>query len=174
VELWNRQPGFADGMMYPEYEGRATYVCAVTPKGMATLDNEPAKFVTNLRELPGVNAEAIERFVKLGPEYKFTSATREVKTGAPIQHGIGFRFRVPYRSPTLLDVSVNGHTLKESTTDGYQAWYADGYTQVQINLPPDKTKSMDLYVVTCAYNGNEKRSYGWKPPEAVMKELRKK
>lgn len=168
VELWNRQPGFADGMMYPEYEGRATYVCAVTPKGMAALDSDPAKFIANLRQFPGVNADAIERFVKLGPEYKFTSDAREATKGDPIQHGIGFRFRVPYRSPTLLDVSVNGHTLTESDTDGYQAWYADGYTQVQINLPPEKTKTMDLYVVTCAYNSNEKRSYGWKPPEAVI------
>ncbi len=174
VELWNRQPSFADGMMYPEYEGRATYVCAVTPKGMAALDNDPAKFITNLRQLPGVNADAIERFVKLGPEYEFTSDPREATKGDPIQHGIGFRFRVPYRSPTLLDVAVNGHTLTESATDGYQAWYADGYTQVQINVPPEKTKTMDIYVVTCAYNGNEKRSYGWKPPEAVMKDLKGK
>jgi hypothetical protein len=172
VELWNRQHGFADGMMYPEYEGRATYVCAVTPKGMAALDNDPAKFITKLRRLSGVNADAIERFVKLGPEYEFTSDPREATKGDPIQHGIGFRFRVPYRSPMLLDVSVNGHTLTESAIDGYQAWYADGYTQVQINLPPEKTKTMDLYVVTCAYNGNEKRSYGWKPPEAVMSQLK--
>lgn len=174
VELWNRQPSFADGMMYPEYEGRATYVCAVTPKGKAALDNDPAKFITNLRQLPGMNADGIERFVKLGPEYKFTSDPREATKGDPIQNGIGFRFRVPYRSPTLLDVSVNGHTLTESATDGYQAWYADGYTQVQINVPPEKTKTMDLYVVTCAYNGNEKRSHGWKPPEAVMKDLKEK
>jgi hypothetical protein len=39
---------------------------------------------------------------------------------------------------------VNGHTLAESATDGYEAWYADGYTQVQINLPPEKTKTIDL------------------------------
>lgn len=174
VELWNRQPGFADGMMYPEYEGRATYVCAVTPKGIASLDNDPAKFIANLRHLPGVNADAIERFVKLGPEYKFTSDPREATKGDPIQHGIGFRFRVPYRSPTLLDVSVNGRSLTESATDGYQAWPADGYTQVQVNLPPEQTKTMDLFVVTCAYDGNEKRSYGWKPPEAVIQQLQSK
>ncbi len=174
VELWNRQPAFADGMMYPEYEGRATYVCAVTPRGMAALDNDPAKFIANLRQLPGVNADAIERFVKLGPEYEFTSDPREATKGDPIQNGIGFRFRVPYRSPTLLNVAVNGQTLAESATDGYQAWYADGYTQVQINVPPEKTRTMDLYVVTCAYNGNEKRSYGWEPPAAVKEKLKAK
>jgi len=76
--------------------------------------------------------------------------------------------------PTLLDVSVNGHTLTECDPDGYQAWYADGYTQVQINVPPEKSKLADLFLVTCAYNGTEKRSYRWKPPEAVMKELKGK
>lgn len=174
VELFPRQVNFADGMMYPEYEGRATYVCGVTPKGMAALDNDPQRFVANLRQLPGVNADSIERFVKLGPEFKFTSDPREATSGKPIQNGIGFRFRIPYRSPELLDVAVNGHSLKPSDTDGYQAWYADGYTQVQINVPPAKTQTMDLYVVTCAYNANEKRTYGWQPPEAVMEKLKRK
>ncbi|WP_395738233.1 M14 family zinc carboxypeptidase [Prosthecobacter sp.] len=173
AELWGRQPTFADGMMYPEYDGRATYVCAVTPKGLAALDNDPGKFVANLRGLPGVNADAIEAFVKKGPEYEFTSDPREATKGEPIQKGIGFRLRIPYKAPTLLDVAVNGHTLKESAADGYQAWFADGYTQVQINLPPEKTKAADLFVVTCAYNGNEKRSYGWEPPAAVMEKLKK-
>lgn len=174
VELWTRQPAFADGMMYPEYAGRATYVCAVTPRGMAALDNDPAKFIANLRTLPGVNADRIERFVKLGPEFEFTSDPREATKGEPIAHGIGFRFRVPYRQPDLLDVSVNGHALSVSATDGYEAWYADGYTQVQIHVPPEKTRAMDLYVVTCAYDGREPRSYGWKPPEAVTQQLQKK
>jgi hypothetical protein len=173
-ELWNRQPGFADGMMYPEYEGRATYVCAVTPKGIAALDNDPAKFLANLRRLPGVNADRIERFVKLGPEYKFTSDPREVKTGRPVQHGIGFRFRVPYRSPEILEVAVNGHALPVSATDGYEAWFADGYTQVQVNVPPEKSRSMDLFVVTCAYDGREKRPIGWKPPAEVVMKLKEK
>ena len=73
--------------------------------------------------------------------------------------------QTPEKPASRLD-AVNGHTPTGSVTDGY--------TQVQINLPPEKTKSMDLYVVTCAYNGNEKRSYGWQPPEAVMKELKGK
>lgn len=173
VELWNRQPGFADGMMYPEYAGRATYVCAVTPKGIAALDNDPNRFLANLRGVPGVDADAIERFVRLGPEYKFTSDPREVKTGAPIQHGIGFRFRLPYQAPEILDVAVNGHSLVESATDGYQAWLADGYTQVQIHVPPEKTRQMDLFVVTCAYDGREQRRYGWEPPAEVRERLKK-
>ncbi len=171
VELWSRQPTFSDGMMYPEYEGRATYVCGVTPKGLAALHEDPATFLKNLREIPGVDVEAIERFVRLGPEYRFSSKPRLLGKGEPIQHGIGFRLRVPYQNPDILEVAVNGHRLKESATDGYEAWLADGYTQVQINLPPEKTRTMDVFVVTCAYDGKEKRSYGWTPPEAVKKQL---
>jgi hypothetical protein len=92
--------------------------------------------------------------------------------GARLQHGIGFRLRIPYRSPELLDVAVNGHTLAESATDGYQAWLADGYTQVQINVPPEKSRDADLFVVTCAYDGRERRNYGFTPPAAVLEKLR--
>ncbi len=174
VELWPRQVNFSDGMLYPEFEGRSTYICGVTPKGLAAIDEDPATFSDNLRELPGVNADAITKFFALGPEHRVTANKRILTTGEPIQHGIGFRLRIPYRSPELLDVAVNGHTLPQSATDGYEAWYADGYTQVQINLPPAKTRAMDLYVVTCAYKPNEQRSYGWTPPEVVARQLRGK
>lgn len=174
VELWSRQMNFSDGMLYPEYDGRATYVCGVTSRGLAALDNDPARFIANLRQLPGVNADAIERFVKLGPEYKFTSDPRKIPKAASIQHGIGFRLRIPDRSPELLDVAVNGHSLSESETDGYQAWYADGYTQVQVHVPPAKARVADLFVVTCAYKPGEQRTYGWQPPEAVLEQLRTK
>lgn len=174
AELFPRQVNFADGMLYPEFAGRATYICAVTPQGMAALDHDPAKFVEKLRALPGVNADAIERFVKLGPEHRVTANPRVLAKAAPIQHGIGFRFRIPYRAPELLDVAVNGHSLERSATDGYEAWYADGYTQLQINLPPAKTRAMDLFVVTCAYDGKEARTYGWRPPEAVLQQLKQK
>ena len=174
VELWGKQVNFADGIFYPEYEGRATYVCAVTPKGMAALDEEPSKFVANLRKMPEMNVAAIEKFVSLGPEYRISANSKATPKGAAIQRGMGIRLRVPYRSPELLDIALNGHSLKSSVTDGYQAWFADGYTQVQINIPPERTKITDLYVVTCAYNPNENRSYGWEPPEAVMRQLQAK
>jgi len=174
VELWPRQVNFSDGMLYPEYEGRATYVCGVTPKGLASIDEDPAKFIVNLRQMPGVNTAAIEKFFAIGPEYRVTANHRVASKGDPIQHGIGFRLRVPYRSPEFLDVAVNGHSLKESETDGYQAWYADGYTQVQIQIPPGKSRIADLFVVTCAYKSNEQRNYGWTPPSAVLRQLQGK
>jgi hypothetical protein len=174
VELWQAQDGFVDGILYPEHEGRATYVCAVTEAGRRALDVNPARFVSNLRRLPGVDAEAIGKFVAAGPELRVTADPKRSAPGGRIQHGIGFRFRVPYPAPEILDVSVNGRSLVESDTDGYRAWPADGYTQVQIEVPPERTREADIFVVTCAYDGRERRSYGFTPPEAVRRELRGK
>ena len=90
----------------------------------------------------------------------------------PQTYGMAFRLRLPYRRPKLLDVRLNGHRLPESPTDGYQAWYADGFTQVQVNVPPAKTKSLRLAVVTCAYAPDVKRTYGWTPPREVLDRLK--
>jgi hypothetical protein len=171
VELWQAQRNFVDGIFYPEYEGRATYVCAITPRGIEAFDADLKKFVSNLKKIPNVDADAVARYIAAGVEIRLSGDADRTVQAPPVQHGIGFRLRVPYRSPRLLDVSVNGHSLTESATDGYQAWYADGYTQLQINMPPEKTKNADLFVVTCAYDGNERRSYGFEPPAAVRQQL---
>lgn len=174
VELWQAQRKFVDGILYPEYEGRATYVCAVTPRGIEAFDADLKAFVGKLQKVPGVNASAVAKFVAAGPEVRLSGDVDRTVQASAIQHGIGFRLRIPYRAPKLLDVSVNGHSLVESATDGYQAWYADGYTQLQVNVPPEKTKNTDLFIVTCAYDGNERRSYGFEPPEAVRRQLQGK
>jgi hypothetical protein len=172
VELWRAQSKFVDGIFYPEYAGRATYVCAVTPRGIQAFSADFKKFVANLRQLPGVDSDAIARYIAAGPETKLSGDLDRTVQASPVEHGIGFRLRIPYRVPALLDVAVNGHSLQESATDGYQAWYADGYTQLQINVPPEKTRKADLFVVTCAYDGNEVRTYGFEPPAAVQQQLR--
>jgi hypothetical protein len=172
VELWQAQGRFAGGMLYPEYAGRASYVVAVTPKGATALDADTARLVANLRAIPGVNADAVERYIAAGPEIRLSGDHTPRGESPRVQHGIGFRLRIPYRAPELLDVAVNGHSLRMSTTDGYQAWYADGYTQVQINVPPERTRAADLFAVTCAYDPREQRSYGFEPPAPVRRQLR--
>ena len=172
AELFPKQVNFADGMLYPEFEGRATYICAVTPKGMSALDDDPKRFVEKLRDLPDVNADVIAKFVSLGPEHRQSASPRALEKAAPIRNGLGFRLRLPHRDPEMLHLALNGHALKPSATDGYEAWYAEGYTQVQIHIPPEKTKKLDIYVITCAYKPREKRTYGWEPPQAVKAKLK--
>jgi hypothetical protein len=171
VELWRKQGKFVDGIIYPEFAGRASYVVAVTPQGLAALDADKAKFVANLRKIPGMNADAIAQFLDAGPEIRLSGDHKSLGDSLRVQQGIGFRLRIPYRDPELLDVSVNGHSLTESLTDGYQTWYAEGYTHVQINLPASKTQETDLFVVTCAYDPKETRRYGFEPPADVVKKL---
>ncbi|MBN1346007.1 MAG: hypothetical protein JXQ73_25190 [Phycisphaerae bacterium] len=170
VELWNRQGAFTMAMLYPQTDGRDTFVCAVGREADKRLDPDKAKFVAGLRDREGFRAEAIRAFVDDGPELKFYVA-RGRADGAqrdrPITNGMALRLRLPYRSPELLDLRLNGHLLAESRTDGFHKWFADGYTQVQINIPPDKTREGGLFVVTCAYKPDVRRTYGWKPPLEV-------
>lgn len=170
-ELWSMQADFADGALTPHYAGRLSHVSAVTEVGSNALSKDPKQFIANLKDIPGINTEAIAKYMAIGPELKLVFSEGKSTKRPRIQHGIGFRFCIPYRSPEILDVSVNGHSLSESDTDGYRAWFADGYTQVQINVPPETTREADLFFVTCAYDPRENRNYGWEPPAAVMKQL---
>ncbi len=174
AELWPAQGVYAQGTLYPQFSGRDTYVCAVTAAGRKALDTDLGKFVANLRALPGMRADVIEKFVQAGPEHMLAlQAPAHVAedAGAPVMHGIGFRCRIPYRHPELLDVRVNGVFLPPSPTDGYQSWWADGFTQLQINIPPEKARKADVFVVTCAYRPDVERHYGWTPPTAVLEQL---
>ncbi|MCA9023155.1 MAG: hypothetical protein KDA74_23565, partial [Planctomycetaceae bacterium] len=112
--------------------------------------------------------------IEAGPEIKFavSKGHSTPETEQPLEHGISFQMRIPYPDPDLVDIRLNGHLLKKSATDGYLAWYADGFTHVQINVPPEKSKSSDLYLITCLYNPKQTRTYGWKPPQSVMERLK--
>ena len=174
VELWNAQARFTQAIIYPQTDGRDTYIVALDSKAVAVLDRTPETFLERIRETPGVNAEAIEAFVHAGPEVHLAIARGPTDSQlAPPNHGIGFRLRLPYRDPNLLDVRLNGYRLQPSPSDGYESWFANGYTHVQIHVPPDKAAKMSLFVVTCAYVPDVQRHYGWKPPAEVVRRLEK-
>jgi hypothetical protein len=172
VELWQLQAGFMDGMLYPEYEGRVMYVCAVTESGRQHMESDPRAFVAELQAERGFDAAAIGAFVEAGPEVRLSGSTSGPAPAQRPQHGIGFRLCLPYLDPELLDVALNGHPLRQSDVDGFESWPADGYTQIQINVPPEKSQQMDFYVVTCAYIPKQDRSDGFVLPEAVRKDLK--
>ena len=121
-----------------------------------------------------MNAEAIEAFVHAGPEVHLAIAPGATDSElAPPNHGIGFRLRLPYRDPDLLDICLNGYRLQPDPSDGYESWFANGYTHVQIHVPPEKVAKTSLFVVTCAYAPDVQRQYGWKPPAEVVRRLEK-
>ncbi len=176
VELWSKQSEFALGFLYPQTDGRESLVCATTgaAKKAVAADDLPS-LRKNLRALFGEQAKNLERFLASGPEIKLAMELAKPQllaaqgsAEARIEHGIGFRLRLPYRKPAQLEVQLNGEPLQPSATDGYESWFADGFTQVQVNVPPPKAKGAGLFFVTCSYVPDEARPTGWMPPAEVQ------
>jgi hypothetical protein len=175
VELWQRQGTFTMGLLYPQTDCRVGLVVAPTAKGATLMDADPKKFVAQLETLPGFDAAAIRAFLEAGPETKiYYEPPDRASENRPLDAAFAFRLRIPYRNPKLLDLRLNGHALQPSATDGYQRWFGDGYTQVQVNIPAEKARSMDLFVATCAYKPDVQRTYGWCPPAEVTERLKAK
>ena len=178
AELWSKQGEFALGFLYPQTDGRESLVVATTAaaKKAVAADDLPS-LQTNLNSLLGEKSAGIGRFLKAGPEIKLAMdlakpqlLAAQESADAKIEHGIGFRIRLPYRAPTKLDVQLNGEPLQSSATDGFESWFADGFTQVQVNVPPQKAAALGLFFITCAYQPDEARTTGWMPPAEVQKQ----
>jgi hypothetical protein len=177
VELWQRQGGFSQAMLYPQTDGRESYAVALTDKAGKLLTTNKARFLANLKGRPGFCTEAIEAFFQEGPETAWLAnedGPAVSRGDRPIQHGLALRLRLPYRNPELVDLRLNGHLIPESRTDGYQRWFADGYTQVQINVPPETSRQNDLFVVTCAYRPDVQRENGWRPSKEVLERIERR
>ncbi|TWU25435.1 acetyl esterase [Novipirellula galeiformis] len=176
VELWSKQAQFSLGFLYPQTVGRESLVCTTTAaakRAVAAADFRELQL--NLHDHFGADAGNIRNFIEAGPEFKLGMGTPRSQLLAAtdtddvrIENGISFRLRLPYRNPSQLDVQLNGQALKPSATDGYETWFADGFTQVHVNVPPTKASKTELYFITCGYEPNEVRPNGWMPPAAVQ------
>lgn len=174
VELWKQQPRFSQAVLYPQTAGRDTYLVATSQKAAELLSAEIPEFLANIKDIPGIDQSALQTIIEAGPEIKFAvSKGRALEPEEPpIEHGISFQLRLPYHQPELVDIRLNGHLLSQSETDGFTSWQGSGFTYVQINVPPEKSKTTDLYLITCLYHPQETRTYGWKPPTQVLKQLK--
>ena len=173
VELWQKQGRFTQAVLYPQTDGRDTYFIATSERAVAALSKDTNEFLAAIAQYDGVDAASVASFVRSGPEVLLAVEAGRSKgdSAEPIQNGIGFRLRLPYQQPTIIAVKLNGELLDESTTDGFQAWQANGFTQVQINVPPDKATKQDLFLVTCEYRPEVARRIGWTPPQEVLQQL---
>ena len=174
VELWNKQSQITHGMIDPFIEGKLMYVCATSPASAAKWRKDPtlSAFTAALAERPKVDADYIKRFAAGWPHGQnhpqaFVSPSAQSASAheaTPIEHGLSLRVRIFYTKAQITDLRLNGHTLPPSETDGYLTWVARGITYVQINIPPGKLKTEELFVVTCEYDPGEKRIHwqGWR------------
>ncbi len=178
VELWSKQGNLALGFMYPQTDGRESLVCATTAAAKKVVSVHGLdELHDNLRKHFGEDSLNIENFIKAGPEMKLAMGTPNSRLSTAKQvddvkfeNGVSFRLRLPYSKPTKLNLQLNGQNLKTSASDGYESWFADGFTQVQVNVPPAKAAKTELYFITCSYTPDEIRSTGWMPPTAVQKQ----
>ena len=175
VELWQKQGRFTQAVLYPQTDGRDTYFVATSTAASEVLAKNRDQFLLAASARKNVDGAALGGVVRSGPEIMLAvdKARSKGDSPEPIQHGIGFRLRLPYDEPAIKAVRLNGHMLELSDTDGWRSWQANGFTQVQINVPPKKSANEDLYLITCEYEPSEVRRIGWTPPAEVLEQLHK-
>ena len=179
VELWSKQSNLAMGFIYPQTDGRESLVCATTAAAKRAVAAESLRELQiNLRDQFGDDVQNISEFIDAGPELKLAMeipAARLLEAteaeDVTFENGVSFRLRLPYRKPTQLEVQLNGQVLQGSPTDGFESWFADGFTQVHVNVPPAKSRQTELYFITCSYTPDENRRTGWMPPASIQKQF---
>jgi len=168
VELWSKQRQIVHGFNNPQVEGLVVYVCATSPAAAKRWLADPSikGFAANIGEHPAVNGDAIRRVLKdhpdgpgqWGPRAALALEGGGADASTPIENGIALRVRIPYPKVRLTDLRLNGHPVRQSESDGYITWNARGFTYVQVNVPPEKSKTEDLFAITCQYEPDVDRS----------------
>ena len=175
VELWQQQGQYSQAILYPQTDGRETYFVATTKSAAEVLKKDREEFLVALSNRDDVDFDAIQKVVRSGPEVQLAVEAAKPKDApeSPIENGIGFRLRLPYSNPTIDAVRLNGRLLSENSTDGWSSWFANGYTHVQVCVPPKAAADQDLFLISCEYSPDVVRRIGWTPPQAVLDQLSK-
>jgi len=173
VELWSKLKQISFGQSDPPVEGKILYLCCTSPSAKRKwLGNTVmTDLVDSLSKHPEVDIEPIRRFTAGWPNGQnrpeayvhLSSGEAKEEDAAPIEHGLSIRLRIPYGKATLTDLRLNGRTIEPSETDGHSTWVARGYTYVQVNIPPCRSRTHDLFLITCAYDPGETREH-WRVP----------
>ncbi|MEW6357997.1 MAG: M14 family zinc carboxypeptidase [Planctomycetota bacterium] len=176
VDLWGKLGQIAFGQIDPFVEGKVFVVCATSPSAVKGWlgGNNLEDAIAKIGKHPGVNAESIRRFTagwphgQNRPEAYVDLRTAEGKPedATPIEHGLALRLRIPYAKAKIRELLVNGQPVAASETAGYVTWTAREYLYVQINIPPERSRAEDLFIVTCDYDPGDRRLHweGWKNP----------
>lgn len=164
IELWNKQAQITHGENRPHAAGRLLYVCATSPEARARhfVDTSLDAFAARMNS-PRVR-EIVEGFPKgpgqWGPTGNVMLDGGSGTAAEPIEHGLALRLRIPFPKARALDVWMNDRPLERSETGGYATWVARGFTYVQVNIPPERSRREDFFVVTLRYDPGETRTHG--------------
>ncbi len=166
VELWQKLPQLYYGTAAPT-PARGTlmgYVATTTDGTEQIRNRKVAKVIESLKGNPQFDTAGLAAAAALFPYGGFGGPRpeRKVLEGAigqgPIQHGLAIRLLIPYADATISEVRLDGHLIKESSTDGYHLLRRPGVV-VEIAIPPDKVK--DVHIVSCNYDTPTRRRPGF-------------
>ena len=176
VELWNKQGQIVTALNNPQTEGMVLFVCSTTGRAARRWlsDKSLPRFAQRIGEHKNIDAGPIQAALAdhpdAGAQFKAhlllmsgradESELPPVMESDPIENGLSFRLRIPYPKARISEVRVNGRRAPVSPRAGYLTWVARGFTYVQVNIPPDRSREEDLFVVTCLYDPGEERVFG--------------
>ena len=168
VELWNKQGVLSFGMNRPWPAGRMLFVLAtsIAARKRWLADTTLTGFLDTARRNGGMPADRIASIIaglpltpgQWGPSsnLSLSGGTGSSELG-PIEHGLTLRLRLPFAKAGSHDVWLNNEPLR---APALQIWTGRGFSNVEINLPPERTRKEDLFVVTLRYNPGETRTTG--------------
>jgi hypothetical protein len=174
VELWAKAGQITQGIANPQTEGLLLYLCATSPEAARKWLAAPTlvEFVAGLASRPGVDAAVVRQDLAGypdGPGQWGAAANLALQGGgtapgaaSPLEHGISMRLRLPYPRAQVQTLRLNGHPIALSETNGYLLWSARGNTYIQVNVPPERSRIDELFVVTCRYDPGADRPH-WQP-----------
>lgn len=176
VELWNKQGQIVTALNNPQTEGMVLFVCSTSGRAARRWlpDKSLPRFARRIGEHGSVDAGPIRSALKDHPDadgqfkaHLLLMSGRADESelppeaeSEPIENGLSLRLRIPYPKARISEVRVNGHLAPVSPREGYLSWVARGFTYVQVNIPPERSRKEDLFVVTCLYDPGEERVFG--------------
>lgn len=178
-ELWENTNNFRGGVLYPEVEGRESFIFSISDTMDIFNETSLEGFLTKIED-QSINFKEIKKFIETGPYVRLVwdkndKPRANIEKEFKVLNGMGIRIRIPYANAKIEKMKLNGYELGIDPCDGYETWIGnDGHLHVQINIPPEKTKGMGYAILTCEYKPDIKREYGWSPPSEVIKLIKGK
>ena len=172
IELWNKQRQILHGSNRPSAVGRLIYACATSPAAAEQWLKErslPA-FAAKMKAHPKMHGDRIARLCEGFPTHEGQwgpSANMSMAGGGaketewkPVEHGLALRLRIPFPKAKQNDLWMNGELVRKGERDGSVSWVARGFTYVQVNIPPERCRREDFFVITVEYDPGETRTTG--------------
>jgi hypothetical protein len=176
ASLWHKQRNCAIGSLYPKYDNYFMAFVAYGKNGLKSLTGSSSsgrwgqipkeKLLDNISKIKYVDTAVIKNFLSYScpRAIKFMYEKPE-KPGEKsyLNEGISLLYRISYPDPEILDLRINGKELELDANAGYQKWNEDGFTFLKINIPADRCRKENIFLLSCAFKPREKRTYGWLP-----------